>query len=74
MPLGHLWKLEASFEELILFFFQVGSRDRTQIIGIDSKYLYLLEPSCQPIGYNSDPRNGDTFRSVVANLPNAVTP
>lgn len=39
---AHMWRPEENVRKLVLSFYQVGSRDQTQIIRTGDKYLHLL--------------------------------
>lgn len=38
----HMWKSEATLQELVLFFCHVGPGAQTQVLSLGSQHLYLL--------------------------------
>lgn len=43
-----MWRLEDRLLESVLSVYRVGSADRTQVVGFDSKHFLPTEPSWQP--------------------------
>lgn len=53
--MAHMWRSEDSFQELILFFHNMGPRSQTQVISFSNKCLYLLGVfTCWPSHWPTD--------------------